>query len=302
MITGMALLSFMSNKPWALKFLTQQEYKVLIRITGFVLLFIGILYAVQIMQFEARKRQITSGHDSANNPHREYTTETSIDLLFTTLGNFSTDVLANNNGSYTTDRNRSPYPGEDVSADMSAKRNSSITSVSWIPIAESDAKTDKTRNNYKMESDTNVSSSLSEEDNYTSQIGWLPDPDTNASAEISVEGHSNKTVTSWLPAPDISAPVTAKDCFNSSSEIDVLPTTDSKVLSAKLSKDSGNYSTIETNPFPSVDRNMFTAMMSRNKSGLSQTNLSPTNLSPSPRNNISAAINTKNYLNVSKGN
>ncbi|KAK7788579.1 hypothetical protein R5R35_004959 [Gryllus longicercus] len=102
------------------------------------------------MQFEASKRHVSSGHDSANNPHREYTTETNIDLLFTTLGNFSTDVLANNNDSYTTDRNRSPYPGKEVSADMSAKRNSSNTSVSWIPIAESDAKTDKARNNYKM--------------------------------------------------------------------------------------------------------------------------------------------------------
>ncbi|KAK7788580.1 hypothetical protein R5R35_004960 [Gryllus longicercus] len=145
--------------------------------------------------------------------------------------------------------------------------------------------------------DTNVSSSLSEEDNYTSQIGWLLDPDTNASAEISVESHSNKTVTRWLPAPDISAPVTAKGCVNSSSETDMLPTADSKVLSAKLSKESGNYSTIETNPFTSVDRNMFTAMMSRNNSGFSQTNLSP-----SPRNNISAAINTQNYFNVSKRN
>ncbi|GLH02194.1 Protein of unknown function [Gryllus bimaculatus] len=275
MITGMDLLSFMSNKPWALKFLTQQQHKVLIRITGLVLLFIGILYAVQIMQFEARKRHVSSDHDSANNAERKYITGTDNDWLSTTLSNFSTNVLTNNNDIYTTDKSLPPPPGGEVSADMTTKQNSSYTPVSWIPIAEKDveaAKSNKACNNSREETDSNISPSLSEDGNYTSQKGWLHDPVADASAAISVERHSNNSVESYLPASDISTPKAADSSSNYSSEAGVLASPDSKSLDYTSAKPSNNDRATEANQFPSVVGKMFPAVSPKNYSDLSQIN------------------------------
>ncbi|KAK7788621.1 hypothetical protein R5R35_008115 [Gryllus longicercus] len=272
MITGMDLLSFMSNKPWALKFLTQQQHKVLIRITGLVLLFIGILYAVQIMQFEARKRHVSSSHDSANNAERKYITGTDNDWLSTTFSNFSTNALTNNNDSYTTDKSWSPPPGGEVSAVMTTKQNSSYTPVSWIPIAENDveaAKSNKACNNSREETDSNISPSLSEDGNYTSQKGWLHNPVADAS---SVERHSNNTVVSYLPASDISTPKAADSSSNYSSEAGVLASPDSKSLDSISAKPSNNDSATEANQFPSVVGKMFPAVSPKNYSDLSQIN------------------------------